>query len=188
MHRSAGEVTQLLNDWCQGDQSALERLAPIVETELRRLASAYLRKEAADNTLQPTALINEAYLRLIEWNTLEWQSRAHFYAVAAKIMRRVLVNQAISRRRQKRGGGAVLVSLTQAGEAPDRSAEVIALDEALNALANFDERKSRVVELRFFGGLSAEETAEVLGISLRTVHREWDFARAWLFRELHAAG
>lgn len=134
--------------------------------------------------LEPTALINEAYLRLIEWNTLEWQNRAHFYAVAAKIMRRVLVNQALARRRHKRGGEAVLVSLTEAGAEPDRSAEVIALDEALQSLARFDDRKSRVVELRFFGGLNAEETAEVLGISSRTVHREWDLARAWLFREL----
>jgi len=115
---------------------------------------------------------------------VEWQSRAHFYAVAAKMMRRVLVNQALARRRQKRGGSAVLVSLAEVGDAPDRSAEVIALDEALQSLARFDDRKSRVVELRFFGGLSVEETAEVLGVSLRTVHREWDLARAWLFREL----
>jgi len=178
------EVTQLLNAWCSGDQSALEQLAPVVELELHRLARVYLRKEPSGNTLQPTALVNEAYLRLIEWNTVEWQSRAHFYAVAAKMMRRVLVNQAIARRRQKRGGSAILVTLTEADTAPDRSAEIIALDEALKSLAKFDDRKSRIIELRFFGGLNAEETAEILGISSRTVHRDWDLARAWLFREL----
>jgi RNA polymerase sigma-70 factor (ECF subfamily) len=186
MQPHATEVTQFLNAWCKGDQDALEQLAPVVESELRRLARRYLCKEAAGNTLQPTALVNEAYLRLIEWNTVEWQNRAHFYAVAAKIMRRVLVNYAIARRRQKRGGDdVVLVSLAEAGGLPDRSAEIVALDEALKSLARFDDRKSRVVELRFFGGLNAEETAEVLGISSRTVHREWDLARAWLFRELH---
>ena len=158
----------------------------MVETELRRLARLHLRKEAAP--VEPTALINEAYLRLIEWNAVEWQNRAHFYAVAAKMMRRILVNQAVARRAEKRGGGkAVLVSLTDATEAPDRSAAVIALDEALKSLAKFDDRKSRIVELRFFGGLNADETAEVLGISSRTVHREWDLARAWLFRELRGA-
>jgi RNA polymerase sigma-70 factor, ECF subfamily len=184
MQPNTSELTQLLNAWCKGDHDALEQLAPVVESELRRLARAYLSREAADNTLQPTALINEAYLRLIEWNTVTWQDRAHFYAVAAKIMRRVLVNQAISRRRQKRGGGAVLVSLTEAGAMADRSSDIVALDEALKMLARFDDRKSRVVELRFFAGLNADETAEVLGISSRTVHREWDLARAWLFREL----
>lgn len=184
MHPQASEITQLLNAWCNGDQSALEQLATIVESELYQLARAYLRKENPGNILQPTALVNEAYLRLIEWNTVAWQNRAHFYAVAAKIMRNVLVNQAIARRSQKRGGGAVLVSLTEAGYAIDRGAEVIALDEALQSLARFDDRKSQIVELRFFGGLSAEETAEILGISSRTVHREWDLARSWLFREL----
>jgi RNA polymerase sigma-70 factor (ECF subfamily) len=184
VHPHTSEITQLLNAWCKGDQDALEQLAPLVESELRRLARVYLRKEAAGTPLEPTALVNEAYLRLIEWNAVEWQGRAHFYAVAAKMMRRVLVNQALARRRQKRGGSAVLVSLAEVGDAPDRSAEVIALDEALQSLARFDDRKSRVVELRFFGGLSVEETAEVLGVSLRTVHREWDLARAWLFREL----
>jgi RNA polymerase sigma factor (TIGR02999 family) len=184
MQPPPGEVTQLLNAWCSGDAEALERLAPVVETELRRLARLYLSREAAHHTLQPTALVNEAYLRLIEWNAVGWQNRAHFYAVAAKMMRRVLVNHALARGRQKRGGSAVLVSLTEAGGKMDRAADVVALDEALLMLAKLDERKSRVVELRFFGGLSAEETAEVLGISLRTVHREWDLARSWLFREL----
>jgi RNA polymerase sigma factor (TIGR02999 family) len=127
--------------------------------------------------------MNEVYLRLMGWNT-EWQNRTHFFAVASKIMRRVLVNQAIARSRHKRGGDAVLVSLTAADGIPERDADVLALDEALAALEKIDSRKSRVVELRFFGGLTAEETAEVLGISLRTVHREWDLARTWLFREL----
>ncbi|HXE14512.1 MAG TPA: sigma-70 family RNA polymerase sigma factor [Bryobacteraceae bacterium] len=178
------EITQLLNAWQQGDQSALERLAPVVESELRRLARIYLSRELPGNVLQPTALVNEAYLRLIEWSTVEWRNRAHFYAVAAKMMRRVLVNQAVARHRQKRGAGAVLVSLAAAGAQADRSADVIALDEALQSLAKFDNRKSRIVELRFFGGLTTDETAEVLGISSRTVHREWDLARTWLFREL----
>ena len=132
--------------------------------------------------------MNEVYLRLFEWNSVEWQDRAHFFAVAAKIMRRVLVNQAIARRRQKRGGGAVLVSLSEAGGAPDRSEDLLALDEALAALEKIDSRKSQLVELRFFGGLTADETAAALGISVRTVHREWDLARAWLFRELQRAG
>ena len=184
MNTARNEVTQLLNAWCNGDQSALEQLAPVVESELRRLARVYLRKEGLGKTLEPTALVNEAYLRLIEWNKVAWQNRAHFYAVAAKIMRRVLVDQALARRSQKRGGDAILVSLTEAETAPDRSAELIALDEALESLAKFDDRKSRIVELRFFGGLKAEQIAEVLGISLRTVHRDWDFARAWLFHEL----
>jgi len=173
----------LLNAWCRGDQDALEQLARVVEAELRRLARVYLSAETS-NAIEPTALINEVYMRLIEWNTTEWQNRAHFYAVAAKMMRRLLVNQALARRRQKRGGEAILVSLTEAGQVSDRRTEVIALDEALESLAKFDDRKSRIVELRFFGGLNADETAEVLGISPRTVHREWDLARAWLFREL----
>jgi RNA polymerase sigma factor (TIGR02999 family) len=184
MHPPAGEVTQLLNAWCNGDTAALDRLAPIVDSELRRVARVYLGREEAGQILQPTALINEAYLRLIEWKTLGWQNRAHFYAVAAKMMRRILVNQAISRRRRKRGGSAVQVSLVAADEAPKRTADIVALDDALMMLARVDERKSRLVELRFFAGLTAEETAEVLGISVRTVHREWDLARAWLFREL----
>ena len=177
----------LLKAWCGGDQGALERLAPMVESELRHLARAYLSKEAPGHTLQPTALINEVYLRLIEWDGAQWQNRAHFFAVAAKMMRRVLVSQAVAQRRQKRGGSAILVSLSEAGGKPDRTADLTALDQALAALEEFDPRKSRLVELRFFGGLTAEETAEVLGISLRTVHREWDLARSWLFRELRGS-
>jgi RNA polymerase sigma factor (TIGR02999 family) len=186
METPAGEVTRLLKAWCRGDASALEQLAPIIEQELRRLARLYLSKERASHTLQPTALINEAYVRMLEWNSVEWQDRAHFLGVAATMMRRILVNHAIARQAQKRGGDAVLVSLVDAGGVPDRAEDLIALDEALNALAEMDERKSRLVELRFFGGLTSEEAAEVLGISPRTVHREWDLARAWLYRELHS--
>ncbi len=178
------EVTRLLNDWCHGDPTALEQLAPVVESELRRLARLSLRHESPGQTLQPTALINEAYLRLIEWHGVQWQNRAHFFSVAAKMMRRILVNQAIAKSAQKRGGSAIQVSLSQAGGVSHRTADLVALDQALVSLAKMDERKSRLVELRFFGGLTAEETAEVLGISLRTVHREWDITRAWLFREL----
>lgn len=184
MPSEPSEVTQLLKAWCGGNQDALAQLAPVVETELRALARRYLSRESPGHTLQPTALVNEAYMRLIEWNNVNWQNRAHFYAVAAKLMRRVLVNHGIARGRQKRGGSVVLVSLTEADAQVDRAADIVDLDEALRRLAELDERKSRVVELRFFGGLGAEETAEVLGISSRTVHREWDLARSWLFREL----
>ncbi len=187
MHPPPGEVTQLLKAWCKGDADALERLAPVVEGELRRLARSYLRKEQPADTLQPTALVNEAYVRLIGWSPMEWQNRTHFYAVAAKMMRRILVNQAISRGRQKRGGSAVLVSLAEADQPSQRSADILALDEALIKLARIDDRRRQLVELRFFGGLTAEETAEVLSISVRRVHREWDLARAWLFRELRGA-
>jgi len=188
MTPSGSEATVLLKAWCNGDQKALDQLAPLVESELRKLARIYLRKEGPRNTLQPTALVNEVYVRLIEWKAVEWQNRAHFFAVAAKMMRRVLVNQAIAQGREKRGGSVIHVSLTAAGETPDRPADLAALDQALDALEELDSRKSRVVELRFFGGLSAEETAEVLGVSARTVHREWDLARAWLFRELRRSG
>jgi len=187
MPATASEVTRLLKGWCQGDASALERLAPLVESELRRIARQYLSKQGPGHTLQPTALINEAYLRLIQWHAVEWQDRAHFYAVAAKIMRRVLVNQAVARRTQKRGGSVILVALTEAGGVSDRTEDVAALDEALTALSRMDARKGELVELRFFGGLTAEEAAAVLGISLRTVQREWDLARAWLFRALRGA-
>jgi RNA polymerase sigma factor (TIGR02999 family) len=156
----------------------------LVEQELRRLARVYLQREAAGHTLQPTALVNEAYLRLLDWNTVEWRDRAHFLAVAAKMMRRILVNYAIARRRQKRGGSAVLVSLAEADSAPARTQDLIALDEALLALAKLDERKSRLVELRYFGGLTSDQAAEVLGISPRTADREWELARVWLFRVL----
>jgi RNA polymerase sigma factor (TIGR02999 family) len=188
MPASASEVTRLLKGWCQGDASALEQLAPLVESELRRIARQYLSKERPGHTLEPTALVNEAYLRLIQWNAVDWQDRAHFYAVAAKMMRRVLVNHASASRTQKRGGSVILVALTEAGGVSDRTEDVAALDEALTALSRMDARKGELVELRFFGGLTAEESAEVLAISVRTVHREWDFARAWLFQALRGAG
>ena len=183
---SASEVTQLLVAWSKGDTVAFEHLAPLVEAELRQLARAYLRREPAGHTLQPTALINEAYLRLVEWRSVEWQDRAHFFAVAAKMMRRILVNHAVSSGRQKRGGQTVVVPLDEAQlvTGSGRSADIMALDEALMKLAKIDERKSHLVELRFFGGLSEAEAAQVLNSSLRTVQREWSLARAWLFREL----
>lgn len=184
MQVANNEITHLLNAWCAGEAQALDRLAPIVEGELRRLARVYLSKEDMGHTLQPTALVNEAYIRLIQWDNVAWQNRAHFYAVAAKMMRHILVNEAIRCGRKKRGGSAVIVSLAAVEKEASPSADIIALHEALLMLAKLDDRKSRLVELRFFGGLSAEETAEVLGISIRTVHREWDLARAWLFREL----
>jgi RNA polymerase sigma-70 factor, ECF subfamily len=156
----------------------------MVEQELRRLASIYLHHESAGHTLQPTALVNEAYLRLLDWNAVEWRDRAHFLAVAAKMMRRILVNYASASRRQKRGGSALFVTLAEAHNAPGRTQDLIALDDALVALAEFDERKSRLVELRYFGGLTSDEAAEVLGISPRTADREWEMARLWLFRVL----
>jgi RNA polymerase sigma-70 factor, ECF subfamily len=182
---SSQGITQLLLAWSDGDQAALEKLTPLVHAELRRLAKGYMRGEQPGHTLQTTALINEAYLRLIDWKNVRWQSRAHFFRVAAQLMRRILVDFARSRHYAKRGGGAQKVSLDEAITIhEDRGAEIIALDDALNSLAKIDERKSRIVELRFFGGLSVEETAEALKTSQRTVEREWNLARAWLYREL----
>ncbi len=181
------EVTQLLVAWSAGDRSALDKLAPLVQAELQRLARLYLSREGAGHTLQPTALINEAYLRLVEWQSVALQDRAHFFAVAAKMMRRILVTHAVTRGRQKRGGALLLVSLDEAHHLPgEPAADVIALNEALNKLEKLDERKSQLVELRFFGGLSEEEAAGILHSSLRTVQREWRLARAWLFRELRS--
>ena len=182
------EVTELLVAWSKGNKLALEQLAPLVEGELRRLARVYLGRETAGHTLQPTALINEAYVRLVAWKSVEWQDRAHFFAVAAKMMRRVLVSHAIHRGRQKRGAHTVVVPLEEAASLTGaRTADIEALDEALSRLAQFDERKSQLVELRFFGGLTEAESAEVLNISVRTVQREWSLARAWLYRELTGA-
>jgi len=183
---SGSDVTQLLIAWSKGDRLAFEHLAPLVEAELRQLARAFLGREAAGHTLQPTALINEAYLRLVEWRSVQWQDRAHFFAVAAKMMRRILVNHAVSRGRQKRGGNTIVVPLDEAQAVTEsgRSADIVALDGALMKLAKIDERKSRLVELRFFGGLSEVEAAQVLNSSVRTIQREWSLARAWLFREL----
>jgi RNA polymerase sigma-70 factor (ECF subfamily) len=182
---SSQEITQLLLAWSDGDQAALDKLTPLVYAELRRLARGYMFGERPGHTLQTTALINEAYLRLIDWKNVRWQGRAHFFGVAAQVMRRILVDFARARHYAKRGGTAQQVSLDEAVTIhEDRSAEIIALDEALNSLAEIDPRKSQIVELRFFGGLSAKETAEALKVSLRTVEREWNSARAWLYREL----
>jgi RNA polymerase sigma-70 factor (ECF subfamily) len=186
---SSSEVTELLVAWSKGNKLALDQLAPLVEGELRRLARLYLGREAPGHTLQPTALINEAYLRLVAWKSVDWQDRAHFFAVAAKMMRRILVSHAVSRGRQKRGAQVVVVPLEEAGAVvAERTADIVALDEALSTLAKFDERKSQLVELRFFGGLTETEAAEVLNMSVRTVQREWSLARAWLFRELTGDG
>jgi RNA polymerase sigma factor (TIGR02999 family) len=182
---SSQEITQLLLAWSDGDQAALDKLTPLVYAELRRLARGYMFGERPGHTLQTTALINEAYLRLIDWKNVRWQGRAHFFGVAAQVMRRILVDFARARHYAKRGGTAQQVSLDEAITIhEDRSAELIALDEALKSLAEIDPRKSQIVELRFFGGLSAKETAEALKVSLRTVEREWNSARAWLYREL----
>jgi RNA polymerase sigma factor (TIGR02999 family) len=179
------EMTQLLLAWGDGDQAALEKLTPLVYAELHRLAKGYMFGEQPGHTLQTTALINEAYLRLIDWKNVRWQNRAHFFGVAAQVMRRILVDFARARHSIKRGGAAQQVSLDEAVTIHGtRSAEFIALDEAINSLAEIDRRKSQVVELRFFGGLTAKETAEVLKVSHRTVEREWNLARAWLYREL----
>jgi len=177
-------VTQLLIDWSQGDQAALAQLIPLVYGELHRLAQHYLRGERRGHTLQTSALINEAFLRLIE-QRVGWQNRAHFFGVSAELMRRILVDYARQQRYAKRGGEQQRVSLEAAAElSPVRDKDLIALDEALTSLAAFDPRQSRIVELRYFGGLTIEETAEVLGLSHTTVEREWSLARAWLRREL----
>jgi RNA polymerase sigma factor (TIGR02999 family) len=178
------EATDLLVAWSEGDGSALERLMPLVHTELQRLARGYMRRERADHTLQPTALVNEAYLRLIDVNRIHWRNRAHFLAVAAQTMRRILVEFARHRDRQKRGGGALHVQLDEAIDVPQREEDLVALNDALTTMATFDSRMSQVVELRFFGGLTVEETADVLNVSPETVMRDWKTAKAWLLREL----
>jgi RNA polymerase sigma-70 factor (ECF subfamily) len=185
MVTSPHEVTRLLRAWSDGDEAALARLVPLVEFELHRLAGSYLRRERPGHTLQTTALVNEAFLRLIDDSAVEWQNRAHFYGIAAQLMRRILVDHARRRRKLKRGGDPLRVSLAEAeNAAPEPSADIIALDEALSSLAMLDARKSQIVELKFFGGLQEEAIAEVLKISLRTVQREWNLARAWLYNEL----
>ena len=183
------EITGLLIDWSNGDKSALEKLLPLVERELRRLAHSYMRREKPDHTLQTTALVNEAYLRLIDQSKTRWQNRAHFFGISAQIMRRILLNYARDQHREKRGGNAVQVSLSQAAiVSAEKSSELLVLDIALQRLAEVDERKSRVVELRYFGGLNVEETAEILKVSEITVMRDWKFAKAWLAREMENVG
>ena len=177
--------TELLRAWNEGDGSALDKLIPLVYDELYRLARRYMRQERPDHTLQATSLVNEAYLRLIDVNRIEWRNRTHFLALAAQMMRRILVEFARNRHRQKRGGGAVHVSLDDMQELPDsKEHDLVALSDALGGLATFDVRMSEVVELRFFGGLTVEETAEVLNVSPVTVMRDWKTAKAWLLREI----
>ncbi len=186
MQSTPPDVTRLLQAWSDGDETALARLLPLVEADLRRLARACMRHERNGHTLQPTALVNEAFLRLAGARRLEWQDRAHFMGIAARLMRRVLVDHARARGYQKRGGGAERVSLDGALlEAAQRPLDVIELDRALETFATIDARRSRVVELRFFGGLTLEETAEVLNVSSETVKRDWRVAKLWLHRELN---
>jgi RNA polymerase sigma factor (TIGR02999 family) len=179
------DITQLLIAWGGGDRGAVEQLAPAIEQELRRVASRHLAGERRGHILQTTALVNEAYVRLIDWKNIRWQNRAQFFAMASQMMRHILVDYARARGREKRGGGVVHVSLSQAaGVAMDQSGDVLALDEALQRLQAFAPRQERIVELRFFGGLSLEETAEAIGVSVATVRKDWSLARAWLYREL----
>jgi len=179
------EITRLLVAWGDGDQSALEELTPLVYEELHRLAHHYMGHERPNHTLQTTALVNEAYVRLIDWKNVRWQNRAHFFAVSAQLMRRILVDFARSRGYRKRGGGMRATTLDEAALVSDeKGTDLVALDEALLALAELDARQARVVELRFFGGLTNEEVAEVLKVSEGTVRRDWSLARAWLHREL----
>ena len=183
---STQHVTELLLAWRQGEDSALEKLTPVVYEELRRLAHRYMGGERAAHTLQTTALVNEAYLRLADQTNPRWQNRAHFFAVAARSMRQILVSHARSQRSQKRGGGALKMELDEAAlVSPEESKEILELHEALERLATLDSRKAQVVELKYFGGLNYDEMAEVLKISSITVRRDWRFAKAWLYTELH---
>jgi len=179
------EVTQLLLRWSEGDKAALGKLMPLVYRELRRLAGHYMRRERPGHTLQASALVNEAYLRLVDYRRMQWQNRAHFFAVAAQAMRRVLVEHARSRQYAKRGGTAQRISLDDVAVLTDQqAAELVALDEALTSLEALDARKARIVELRYIGGLSIEEAAETLGVSTATVERDWRSAKAWLYRAI----
>jgi RNA polymerase sigma factor (TIGR02999 family) len=186
---SAAAVTELLRAWSDGDDRALEQLMPLVEAELRRLARTYMSRERRGHTLQPTALVNEAFVRLTDARQIRWQDRAHFLGIAARLMRRVLVDHARSRGYVKRGGGARQVTLDEGLlVSPAPTLDLVALDRALETLAAVDARKSRVIELRFFGGLSVEETADVLHVSTETVKRDWRLAKLWLLRELEGNG
>jgi RNA polymerase sigma factor (TIGR02999 family) len=182
------DVTQLLVAWSDGDREALDKLTPLVYDELRRLAHHYMSHERAGHTLQTTALVNEAYLRLVDQKEVRWQNRAQFFGLAAQVMRHILVDHARSQTRAKRGGGAIVVPLDEAAVlTPERAADLVALDDALQLFAKEYPRKSQVVELRYFGGLSVEETAEVLKVSPVTVMRDWNVAKAWLYREMSKA-
>jgi RNA polymerase sigma factor (TIGR02999 family) len=179
------ELTRLLQAWSDGDRLAFEKLVPRIQQELHRMATQYMAGERPNHPLQATALINEAYIRLIEWDTVQWQNRAHFFAMAAQLMRKILVDMARTRNRTKRGGGAIETSLDEGCVLQhERSRDLLLLDAALTQLAELDSRKSRIVELKFFGGLNEEEVASVLGTSVRTVRREWNFAKAWLHTEI----
>jgi RNA polymerase sigma factor (TIGR02999 family) len=185
---SPHRVTQLLAEWSNGDDSALTELTPLVYEELRRLAHHFMEEQRPDHTLQTTALVNEAYLRLADQTNPNWQSRAHFFAVAARAMRQILVSYARSSRAQKRGGGGARIELDEAAIlSPEQSNEIVDVHEALERLATLDERKAQVVELKYFGGLNHDEIAEVLKISTMTVRRDWMFAKTWLYDELHSA-
>lgn len=185
MKPSSHQVTRLLKAWGDGDESALDKLMPLVYAELHRLARQYMRREKPGHMLQTSALINEAYLRLIDTSHVRWQNRAHFFGIAARLMRRILVDDARRRHFDKRGGHTIHISLDEVLTVPqEQAANLVALDDALKTLASMEARQSEIVELRFFGGLSVEETAEVLKVSPRTVLSEWSFARAWLRREM----
>jgi RNA polymerase sigma-70 factor (ECF subfamily) len=187
--QSSKEITQLLVAWSDGDESALDQLAPLIHSELHRLAHHYMSRERPGHLLQTSALVNEAYVRLIDWKNVRWQNRAHFFGVAAHVMRRILVDFARERQYLKRGGGAVQVSLSEAASfVVQHNTDLIALDEALTALAEIDSRKVRVVEMRFFAGLSVDEVADVLKVSKETVMRDWRLAKVWLLRELEGGG
>ncbi len=186
---STHEITQLLVAWNNGDRTALEQLTPLVHTELHRIARRHMAAERPGHILQTTALVNEAYMRLIDWKNVEWQNRAHFFGLAAQLMRHILVDFARKRAREKRGAGAIQVSMSQADQVDSgQSADLVALDDALKALEKLDARQARVVELRFFGGLNHEETAEALKVSVGTVKRDWSMAEAWLYSELSNGG
>ena len=185
MTTASPEVTQLLVEWGNGDQAALDKLLPLVNAELRQLAKRYMRRESPGHTLQTSALVNEAYLRLVDQKNVQWQNRAHFLGIAAQLMRRILIDHARKAQYAKRGGGALRVSLDETAAVTEaKAAELLAVDEALEKLTAMDARKGRLVELRFFGGMTEEETAEVLGVSVPTVQREWRAAKAWLHRML----
>lgn len=182
---STYDITRLLIAWNNGDSLALDQLVPLVHTELHRIARRHMARERLGHILQTTALVNEAYMRLIDWKNVEWQNRAHFFGLAAQLMRHILVDFARAQGREKRGGGRLRVSMSQADNIPgEESADLVALDDALKALEKLNARQARVVELRFFGGLSLEETAESLKVSVGTVKRDWSFAEAWLYKEM----
>jgi RNA polymerase sigma factor (TIGR02999 family) len=185
---SSADVTGLLVQWARGDQEALERLMPLIYAECRRIAAQQLQHERRDHTLDPTALVHELYLRLVDQRRATWENRAQFFGIAAQLMRRILVDHARARQTAKRGGSALLVSLDAAADTPNdtHAEDVLAIDEALNRLSALDADQVRIIELRFFAGLTVEETAHVVGRSPRTVKREWRLAKAWLHRELHA--